>query len=159
MEKHSVLIGIGEAGTQVEANRIVMISDSQVMVAETDADPNMHNHHVHSYELSDESANNLAERIMNAAPDVAFVQTSRRGGSYVNPLYIDDIYTNGLTLDVDPKDMARDVATTYTGTEMSDQIENAVMGTRRLVEKSARRLPDLSGIGGMADDTRELSME
>lgn len=153
------LINIGGMDGQVYANRIVMISDSQVMVSKTDADPDVHDHHVRSYELFDESAKDFAERVMEVAPDVSFVRTAKRGGSYINPMYIEDVYTNGVTLDVYRKDIPRDVPTTYTGTEMSQQIEAAVLGSKDGVPKSGRRLPDISGIETVNMNGNELSME
>ena len=112
----------------VNTAHIVMISDSFLMEAIDEE---------HTTQLypegkpvrrveTGESAKDFMDKVIDVYPGATFVRTAKRGGDYVNARYIDDIYSYGMTLDVDPKMMDREIRTTYTGTEMSQQIEQSI---------------------------------
>jgi hypothetical protein len=83
------------------------------------------------------SAKDFLDAVTKAYPGSEFVRTSKRGGDYINARYIDQMYSNELVLEVNPKDMNPVVRTTYTGTEMDAQL-------RDVVEAAQERMDSLS---------------
>ena len=153
-------------GSAVDTQRVVMISDAYIMTSDepASADGTIKGV-VHRVETG-RSAKDVAETLMERDPSLALVRTAKRGGDYVNAEYIDDVYSYGITLIVDPHTMDPNVRTTYTGTEMSAQIEQSVQEADHRVSELAqkqdlksdkrvsmpsgeslnRKFPDISGI-------------
>jgi hypothetical protein len=140
-------------GSNVDTQRVVMISDSYLMASDEppSADGTVKGA-AHRVETG-QSAKDVAETLMKRDPSLALVRTAKRGGDYVNVEYIDDVHSYGITLTVDPHMMDPNVRTTYTGTEMSAQIEQSVQEADRRVSEGRqkgdsfnRKLPDVSDI-------------
>ncbi len=141
----------------IDIHRIVLISDGFVM--ESMGDPSVTERYPVKKVETGQSAREFAESASQLDQRLALVSTAKHGGDFINAEYIDDVHSNLVTLNVDPKSMSPDVMTTYTGTEMSQQIEQAVVGDKGSLKNRGRQLPDISGIESADVPSIELSME
>ena len=112
---------------------IVQISDSFIM---EDVGTDQVGDSIRMVETG-QPAKDFLDAVIKAYPGSEFVRTSKRGGDYINARYIDQMYSNELVLEVNPKDMNPNVRTTYTGTEMDAQL-------RDVVEAAQERMDSLS---------------